>query len=331
MGEPPPGFVPMGYDDYVAGMAKHICAAHPGHRAFAVRRYSVVSAAVARGAPPPGQLTGVARAHMASEAGQSGAGGLSARARGAPPAAAALASTSVAPMPGGTFLACGPSGAGDPVFEAMAAAVTANKAGHRAPEAVLSVDPPLCIPVSPAEHDATQLEYTRPGVPQCMSGCDCIGAQLRGAPGPLSLYMTPDELATFKRTGATPSGPHACMLCMIAMYENMVIHTEAVVAASSGLQAGHVVLPPFQHRVDAAGGYQSRYMVQSVGPADRARLCLPIDVLSSTAPMEVEAMVPDDGTGGKARYRVSLAAATWPPTPSSRHFLPRGASATARG
>ena len=86
-------------------------------------------------------------------------------------------------------------------------------------------------------------------------------------------------------------------------------------------------------RADAAGGYQSRYMVQSVGPADRARLCLPIDVLSSTAPMEVEAMVPDNdtGDGGEARYRVSLAAATWPPPPASRHFLPRGASATARG
>ena len=320
----------MGAEDYAKAMAKHICAAHP-KCAFAVRRFSSMASARARG------IKMLPKAHTASEAGRSGCGGKSGTARGAPPAATKLATDVVAPMPGGSFLACGPSGDGDPVFEALAAAVTNAKAGHRVSGAVHTVDPPLCIPVSPAEHDATQLEYHRPGVPTCMSGGDCVGATLHGAPGPLSLYMTPDEAAHFKRTGTVPSAPHFCMLCMMAIYENMVIHTEAIVAASSGLESGHVVMPPFQHRVDSAGGYQSRYMVQSTGPTDRARLCLPIDVLSTTAPMTVEAMVPEAADAAalraadpQVRYRVDLSAATWPPLPTHRHFLPRSASVTAR-
>lgn len=320
----------MDYDEYVAEMAKHLCGAHPGHRAWAIRRKSSMSAALARGIdmPTPAKL---AKAHAASEAGQSGGGGRAALACGAPSSVAKFASVHTSPAPGGAFLACGSSGAGDPVFEAMAAAVTASKAGHPVAGAVMKIDPPLCIPISTAEHDATQLVYGRVGVPTCMSGDDCIGAQLRGAPGPLSLYMTPDEHAEFERTGAVPNGPHACMLCVMAMYENMVIHTEAIVAASSGLRTGHVVLPPFQHQSNVGGGYQSRYMVQATGPADRVRLCLPIDVLSTTAPMRVETIEPDVDMPlhGATQYRVSLAAAAWPP-PSNRHFLLRGASVIAR-
>lgn len=142
---------------------------------------------------------------------------------------------------------------------------------------VVHVQPPALIPVSGALHESKQLHYNRPGAPLCASGCECQGAIIAGAPGPLSVYQTPAEAAA----GAYPPSPAFCLLCIRADSSALSRTLSTIVSSSrSGLGMAAMVLPPFQNIVNTEDGYKEECLgvrsthtfvftpISIVGPAD---------------------------------------------------------------
>ena len=67
-------------------------------------------------------------------------------------------------------------------------------------------------PISTVEHETTQLEWDRKGVPICVSQQECEALNLTGAP--LPIYLSNEEEELFKSTGSCPGIPRFCLLCI---------------------------------------------------------------------------------------------------------------------
>jgi len=159
-----------------------------------------------------------------------------------PPSVAAAISALTLPVGFSVSLPFVTSGAGDAVT-CVAAAVAGSVRG---------VHPPAAIPVSGARWDDVNLRYNRPGVPLCSSGCECAGAQLDGAPGPLPVYLSESEAAT----GSYPTDGY-CLLCIRCDAESLDSVMSAVVESSPSLGSAAVCGAPFQNLVNCADGYVS--------------------------------------------------------------------------
>ena len=107
------------------------------------------------------------------------------------------------------------------------------------------------IPISPASHDNTQLEWGRPGVPLCAMGPNmCVAALLEGSLGPLGRYLT---VAEQKQHNESPSelDDGYCLLC-IRKQANLV-RMSSKVAGSQDLAT--YIPPPCQNLVNCHEGY----------------------------------------------------------------------------
>jgi len=157
----------------------------------------------------------------------------------APPSVAAAISAMTLPVGFSVSLPFVTSGAADAV-SCVATAVAG---------AVRGVHPPAAIPVSGARWEDVNLRYNRPGVPLCSSGCECAGAQLDGAPGPLPVYLSESEAAA----GAYPTDGY-CLLCIRCDAEALDGVMSAVVESSTQLGGAAVCAAPFQNLVNCADG-----------------------------------------------------------------------------
>lgn len=113
------------------------------------------------------------------------------------------------------------------------------------------------VPVSTVEHETTQLQWGRTGVPECVAGCECEAKAMESAPAPLHVYLSASEQAAFDTHGDLPDQPRFCLLCI-----RRDAHALAMLQASlpdtlhhSGRAA--FVRPPFLNLVDVPGGYRS--------------------------------------------------------------------------
>jgi hypothetical protein len=156
-----------------------------------------------------------------------------------PPSVAAAISALTLPVGFSVSLPFVTTGARDAV-SCVAAAVAGSVRG---------VHPPAAIPVSGARWDDVNLRYNRPGVPLCSSGCECAGAQLDGAPGPLPVYLSESEAAT----GSYPTDGY-CLLCIRCDAESLDSVMSAVVESSPSLGSAAVCGAPFQNLVNCADG-----------------------------------------------------------------------------
>ena len=113
------------------------------------------------------------------------------------------------------------------------------------------------VPISTVEHETTQLEWDRPGVPLCVSQQECEALNLTGAPGPLPAYLSAEEQELFATTKACPAIPRFAFCVSAAML--MPEHAAGLLPPStkhSGRAA--FVLPPFVNLVDVPGGYRNK-------------------------------------------------------------------------
>ena len=148
------------------------------------------------------------------------------------------------------------------------------------------------IPISTVEWDNHMLEWGRVGVdgliPACAYGAECRAANLANAPGPLQVYLSPDEEAAVKNGAPVPG--FACLLCIRADINGLdMLHRQTIV--NSAVQTGRplFVVPPFQNLVDCPGGYVSKAIGAHAGPV------LPVNVVGVTNTLVV-ARHPHSGT-----------------------------------
>ena len=132
-----------------------------------------------------------------------------------------------------------------------------------------SEDEPRCVPVSPVEHEATQLEWGRGLVPCCAAKEECEALTLPGAPGPLHIYLSVAEQDSFDKDEIYPVIPRFCLLCIRrdAHALSMLQNSLPPLASRTGRAA--FVLPPFVNLVDCPGGYRSAAFCQ---PLERSRI-----------------------------------------------------------
>ena len=131
------------------------------------------------------------------------------------------------------------------------------------------------VPISTVEWENQQLRWNRSvngyPIPACEYDDECVGLRLPCAPGPLQVYLSPDEEARAGAGEKVDSG--MCLLCMRANYEALYqLHTPTVV--NSALQTGRplFVVPPFQNLVDCPGGC---LLYTSPSPRDYAASRMP--------------------------------------------------------
>jgi hypothetical protein len=140
------------------------------------------------------------------------------------------------------------------------------------------------IPISTVEWDNHMLEWGRVGpdglIDSCAYGAECRGANLANAPGPLQVYLSPEEEKAVDN-GATVPG-FACLLCIRADVNGLdMLYRQTIV--NSAVQTGRplFVVPPFQNLVDCAGGYTSAAIGAHAGPV------LPVNVVGVTNELTV--------------------------------------------
>ena len=132
------------------------------------------------------------------------------------------------------------------------------------------------VPISTVEWDNHVLEWGRSvngvAVPACAYGDECCAVQLAGAPGPLQVYLSPDEEAELGNKAVVSS--FACLLCIRADANGLdMLHRQTIV--NSGTQTGRplFVVPPFQNLVNCAGGYTEAAIGAHAGPV------LPVNIV----------------------------------------------------
>lgn len=154
---------------------------------------------------------------------------------------------------------------------------------------IVNVDPPALIPISGARHESLQLRYNRPGAPKCASGCECVGAVLPGALGPLCVYQTPAEAAA----NVYPPAPAFCLLCIRTDAAALAKTLSTIVeSARAGLGKAAMAIAPFQNLVNTADGYKEMYL--GVSPIN-SRVFTPISIVGPCDDLQVEY---DEAMGG---------------------------------
>jgi len=154
----------------------------------------------------------------------------------------------------------------DVVHDAFAAALaSATQAGAAG----------LLIPLSPVEHENTQLEWERVSschprcsVPLCKYDGDCDALLVGDSRGPLPAYLTVAEQDTFDVTGEVPPMALFCLLCIRrdAQAFYLVERLKGPTNAATDLGRPTIVVPPFQNLVDVPGGYVRSALGVTPGP-----------------------------------------------------------------
>lgn len=100
----------------------------------------------------------------------------------------------------------------------------------------------------------------------CCRKNDCDALGLHGAPGPLCIYLSPDEEQKWRESGEEPSSDdRLCLVCI-----RVFLHAQAELAKMTApVTAGSSPLftAPFTNLVDVPGGYSSNAI--AVGPASK--------------------------------------------------------------
>lgn len=140
------------------------------------------------------------------------------------------------------------------------------------------------VPISTVEHDNRNLEWGRVGpdglLPECAYGAQCRATELVNAPGPLQVYLSPEEEAGL--TSGQPVPGAVCLLCIRADTSAFdMLYRQTV--TNSGLQTGRplFVFPPFQNLFDCPGGYVKAAIGAHAGPI------LPVSVVGVTNQLTV--------------------------------------------
>ena len=134
--------------------------------------------------------------------------------------------------------------------DSMAAVIEAALACTPAGDPVAARD----IPVSPASHDNTQLEWGREGVPVCCMGDSCVAALLEGSLGPLHIYLSLSEQRDL-RPGSTFESPRLCVLCI--RQQCALLKTSSALAGCREIAT--YCPPPFKNLFNCHEGYRNEF------------------------------------------------------------------------
>ena len=120
------------------------------------------------------------------------------------------------------------------------------------------------IPISPASHDNTQLEWGRGDhVPLCCMGEACIAALIEGSLGPLHIYLSVTEQKALTQA-TTFESPRLCVLCIRQQC--------ALLKMSSALAGCQDIAtycpPPFKNLFNCHEGYRAEFVGALIPTAD---------------------------------------------------------------
>ncbi len=175
--------------------------------------------------------------------------------------------------------------------EAIVASVVAGSVRNAAP--------PAAVPVSGACWECKCLRFNQPGVPLCASGSDCVAAGLDRAPGPLPMYLSPEEALHRKY----PVDGY-CLLCIRADATAIDMTTRRLVESSTmQIGAAALCIAPFQNLVDQPDGYKS----SAIGVRPSSFTFTPVHIVSGDAPVSVNY---DEAVGG---FYVDQSNLVWSP------------------
>jgi len=144
--------------------------------------------------------------------------------------------------------------------DSMAAVIETALQCTPASESVMARD----IPVSPASHDNSQLEWGRgKSVPLCSMGDSCIASLIEGSLGPLHIYLSLTEEQNLSPS-STFESPRLCVLC--------VRQQCALLKMSSALAGCQDIAtycpPPFKNLFNCHEGYRSNFVGALIPTAD---------------------------------------------------------------
>lgn len=132
----------------------------------------------------------------------------------------------------------------------MAAVIEAALACTPAGDAIAARD----IPVSPASHDNTQLEWGRPYVPECCMGSSCVAALLEGSLGPLPIYLSLSEQRDLGPESVFET-PRLCVLCI--RQQCALLKTSSALAGCREIAT--YCPPPFKNLFNCHEGYRNEH------------------------------------------------------------------------
>ncbi len=120
------------------------------------------------------------------------------------------------------------------------------------------------VPISTVEHEMTQLEWGRAGVPECASREECEALTLPGAPSALPMYLSFEEQLEFDRNRTVPTIPRFCLLCIRRDAHALSMLKSSLPSTAQQTGRAAFVLPPFKNLVDVPGGYRSSAFCQPI-------------------------------------------------------------------
>lgn len=124
------------------------------------------------------------------------------------------------------------------------------------------------VNISTVTHENEQLVW-REGIPRCDSGAFCAVLTIPRAnePGPLPVYLYPEEELAFQRSGHVPKRTAGmfCLLCIRRAAHCMTLAEKATESVGGGARRPKL-LPPFTNLCNVVDGYRKEAM--GVTPAN---------------------------------------------------------------
>lgn len=118
------------------------------------------------------------------------------------------------------------------------------------------------VNVSTVTHENEQLCW-RDGIPRCSSGLFCAVLTIPRAqePGPLPIYLYPEEEMAFRRTGQAPKRTAGmfCLLCIRRAAHCTTLAERATESVGGGARQAKL-LPPFTNLCNVVDGYRREAM-----------------------------------------------------------------------
>ena len=118
------------------------------------------------------------------------------------------------------------------------------------------------VNISTVTHENEQLVW-RDGIPRCDSGAFCAVLTIPRAnePGPLPVYLYPEEELAFQRTGIVPKRTAGmfCLLCIRRAAHCMTLAERATESVGAGVRRPKL-LPPFTNLCNVVDGYRREAM-----------------------------------------------------------------------